>query len=439
MDTLTDVAQAMRAVLTVKADELAKSCGLVKRSRKVTGSKLARTLVFGWLQNAPPSAEGLARAGFGHGLKISAQGLDKRLSQARTAAFMRGVLELAAAQAVAARGAPPGSLLDRFEAVWLLDSTRLALPPPLAAQWPGTGGSGPAASLKVDVALELKSGRLGLELRAGRQGDPASPLAARPAPGALHLRDLGYFSLARLREMGRRGEYVVSRLQPGTAAFLGDGARIDWRRWLGGLARQGVAKLDVPVRLGVAEQWPVRLLLWRLPEEAAARRRARLRDNARKKSRQPSAEALALCDWNLLVTNTGLEKLSLDEAAVLYRVRWQIELLFKLWKSHARLGHSRSANPNHILCEIYAKLAGVLVQHWLALAGLWRNAGRSLVKGGSWCGSNPPVWRPSSTTRPRCSGGWRNWPSVSGRAARSTAERKSPTPANNWKTGWAIA
>jgi hypothetical protein len=439
MDTLSDVAQAMRAVLTVKADELAKSCGLVKRSRKVTGSKLARTLVFGWLQNGPPSAEGLARAGFGHGLKISAQGLDKRLSQARTAAFMRGVLEQAVAQAVAARGAPPGSLLDRFEAVWLLDSTQLALPPALAAQWPGTGGSGPAASLKVDVALELKSGRLGLELRAGRQADPASPLASVPAPGALHLRDLGYFSLARLREMGQRGEYAVSRLQPGAAAFLGDGTRIDWRRWLGGLARQGVAKLDVKVLLGVAGRLPARLLLWRLPEEAAARRRAKLRDNARKKSRQPTAEALALCGWSLLVTNAGPEKLGLDEAAVLYRARWQIERLFKLWKTHAQLGRSRSANPNHILCEIYAKLVGVLLQHWLALAGLWRDAGRSLVKGGSLCGSNPPVWRPSSTTRPHCSGGWRSWSSASSVAVRSTPERKSPIPANNWKTGWAMA
>jgi hypothetical protein len=161
VDTLSNVAEAMRAMLTVKADELAKSSGLVKRSRKVTGSRLARTLVFGWLQNAPPSADGLARAGFGHGLKISAQGLDKRLATA---------------------------LLDRFEAVHVLDSTQLLLPAALAAQWPGTGGSGPVAALKVDVALELKSGRLSLGLRAGRQADPQPAGGGARAGGAAPAR-----------------------------------------------------------------------------------------------------------------------------------------------------------------------------------------------------------------------------------------------------------
>ena len=195
----------------------------------------------------------------------------------------------------------------------------------------------------------------------------------------------------------------------------------------------------MPVKLGVAEQLPVRRLLWRLPEEAAARRRAKLRENARKKSRQPSAEALALCDWNLPVANAGPERLGLDEAAALYRVRWQIEPLFKLWKTHARLGRSRSADPNHILCEICAKLVGVLLQHWLALAGLWQNTRRSLVKGGSWSESSPPDWRPSSTNRPRCLGGWRNWPSASSMAVRSTAERKSLIPANCWKMQRAMA
>ena len=58
------------------------------------------------------------------------------------------------------------------------------------------------------------------------------------------------------------------------------------------------------------------------------------------------------------------------------------ELLFKLWKSHGKLGHSNSANPWRRLCELYAKLLIVTIQHWIFLTGLWDIPERSLTKGG---------------------------------------------------------
>jgi hypothetical protein len=64
---------------------------------------------------------------------------------------------------------------------------------------------------------------------------------------------------------------------------------------------------------------------------------------------------------------------------VIARVRWQIELLFKLWKSHGHVDQWRSANPWRILCEVYGKLLAMLVQHWLLL-GCWQYANRSLWK-----------------------------------------------------------
>jgi hypothetical protein len=52
-----------------------------------------------------------------------------------------------------------------------------------------------------------------------------------------------------------------------------------------------------------------------------------------------------------------------------------------LWKSHSGLGHSRSEKPERILCELYAKLLAIIVQHWIVLIGLWGKPDRSLVKG----------------------------------------------------------
>jgi hypothetical protein len=64
----------------------------------------------------------------------------------------------------------------------------------------------------------------------------------------------------------------------------------------------------------------------------------------------------------------------------LIRVRWQVELLFKLWKSHGRIDEWRSEKPWRILCEIYMKLLGMLIHHWIFLVGFWQFPDRSLFK-----------------------------------------------------------
>jgi len=328
MDVFSAVAQALQNVLTVQATILAKTSGFVKRARKVSGPNFIKTLVFGWMQNNPPSAEGPARAGFSHGLKVSAQGLDRRFT-AEACAFVKGVLEEAMAQAATAARPVGSEILNRFEAVHIADCSVIALPGEWEGLWPGTGGTGSSgkAALKLDTDLELKSGRLSLGLLPGRHSDSRGPQAeAVYGPGVLRIQDLGYFNLGRMRRQGERGEYWISRLQPRTRLFQADGAETDWPRRLGEMARQGVARCEMAVLAGAGERLPVRLLVWRLPEEAAARRRARMKDNARKQGRAATAESLALCDWNFLVTNVDAGRLGLAECFLLYGVRWQIEI-----------------------------------------------------------------------------------------------------------------
>ncbi len=81
------------------------------------------------------------------------------------------------------------------------------------------------------------------------------------------------------------------------------------------------------------------------------------------------------------MTNLPADELTWKEAVVLYRSRWQIELLFKLWKSHNKLEHQcPRASTHETMAFLWAKLLAVLVQHWLILLSSWQDERRSLKK-----------------------------------------------------------
>ncbi len=57
-----------------------------------------------------------------------------------------------------------------------------------------------------------------------------------------------------------------------------------------------------------------------------------------------------------------------------------MELLYKLWKQDGQIDEWRTGNPWRVLCELYAKLIGALIQHWLIVLFAWQDPQRSLVK-----------------------------------------------------------
>ena len=114
---------------------------------------------------------------------------------------------------------------------------------------------------------------------------------------------------------------------------------------------------------------PVRLVAFRLSPESAARHRQGLRESMRKQGRTPSAQALQLAGWLLLVTNAPASKLPSSMLSYLYRLRWQVELIFRQTKSVLRLDQTESADPSRVQCEIGARLIGaVLLFLWHAHA-----------------------------------------------------------------------
>jgi hypothetical protein len=379
--TIAQLADTLQTLFTTSAQQLAADSGFIRRQRIVSGPSFAQGLVFTWLDNPHATLDDLAVAVAPEGQTLAPQSLDERFTP-QAADFLRRLLLDAVSHVVAAQPTAV-HLLRRFSGVYLLDSTGVALPAVLAELWPGCGGGGdPAvgqAALKVQVCYELTSGALeGLSLHPGRAADNTAALASQPLPaGSLRLADLGYFDLDVLHTYDRQQVYFVSRLQPKTALYDADG-----RKWKLGalLAARASDRLDEWVTVGTKQRLRCRLLAVRCPEGVAAQRRRRLTVQAAKHGRRVSAEGRLLCDWTVFICNAPAWLLSLQEAWVLYRVRWQIELLFKLWKSHGGVDESRSGQPYRVLCEVYAKLLAMVVQHWLLLVGGGSFSARSLRK-----------------------------------------------------------
>lgn len=385
MTTIPKLAQTIQDVLTTTAEAAAVASGLVRRRSKLSGALFVQTLVFGWLATPLAGVQQLSRMASVLGVSISPQGLDQRCAQQAAATCLQQVLAAAVQRLIAAEPvAIP--ILQRFAGVYVQDSTTIALPADLAAAWPGCGNaSTPAAAsagVKLQVRLELTRGELaGPVPHPSRVHDRAAPAVGVALPaGALFLADLGYFRLAHLRTLRADGVHWLTRLQVQTTVFDATGQRLDLLAWLRRHAPQPGTQVDSPVTLGVEERLPARLLAVRVPSEVREARRRKLHAEGRRRGQTVSQARLARADWTIFVTDLPPDRLTLREALVLARARWQIELLFKLWKSHGQLDTSRSRKPYRQLCELFAKLLALLAQHWLFLVSCWRFPDRSLVR-----------------------------------------------------------
>jgi Transposase DDE domain. len=172
------------------------------------------------------------------------------------------------------------------------------------------------------------------------------------------------------------GQYFVYRYKVGTAVFTETGEPLDLLQWLAQVETVG----DCRVWLGAQARVPVRVVAFRLSEASVNRARRRLYAYAGKKDGKPSQRALALADWVVLITHVPEELLSARAVWVLARVRWQVEIVFRVWTSCFRIDECRSRKVWRVLCELYAKLMGVVLWHWLLLVyrgGVWD---RSLYK-----------------------------------------------------------
>jgi hypothetical protein len=344
--------------------------------RIFSGASLLQVFVFGWLKEPQAGSSALARFAGGLDLKVSKQAIEERFTLQTAdwllAILRRGVQYLVCAQAVSI------PLLQRFPAVCLEEGSTITLPASLKQVWRGCGGSGPEAALKLTVRWDLLTGGLhGPYVQEGRRHESQSPLREQQMPrGSVWVGDLGYFSLLWLRQLVTQGVYFLLGYKEPLTVWASGSKQVDV---LDLLPSDEQAVVDIPVALGAHKQIQARLIAKQMPEAVVKRRREHLKAYAHKHGKPINQRQWELVQWAILLTNVPRNRLSAAEAMALMRARWQVELLWKLWKEWGAIDEWQTANPARILCEVYAKLLGMLVQHWLLLLSCWDDPHRSLV------------------------------------------------------------
>ena len=296
---------------------------------------------------------------------LTPQALMARINNPNAVEFLKRVFQLALQTGLANivnRISP--DLLESFKNVWVEDCSECVLNESLQEAFKGSGGQTSKASVKIDLIYEIKQKNIhSIDLVDRRS--PDQKLAQKHLEiiqaGDLIIRDLGFFDAAVLKLINTTGAFFLSRLPSCVYVYLNkdDKTQADLAEYIN-INFPNESVIDLPVFV-TAEKVPCRLIAYRAPQELADKRRREANKAAEKKGRTPKQESLNRLNFTFLLTNVPSEIWKAEVVGTIYTIRWQIELIFKGWKSGLQIHYLKGTNEHRIRCLLYAKLISIVV------------------------------------------------------------------------------
>ena len=115
------------------------------------------------------------------------------------------------------------------------------------------------------------------------------------------------------------------------------------------------------VYLGSNDKLPVTLIFERVPDIIAAEKRRKLKKDAKRKGVVVREERLAFCDVNAYITNADNQLLPYTLIRSMYSIRWQIEIIFKSWKSTFNLNKIKPMKMERFECMMFGTLVKIII------------------------------------------------------------------------------
>ena len=272
---------------------------------------------------------------------------------------------------VLSRHVPSGGFKDLLpvcETIRIKDATSFQLPEELCDVYPGSGGKTSKACLKIQFEYDLKSGKI-LELSVGpyTTSDLTNSYETIESVNEkdLLIRDLGYIGLNFLEKVENRSAFYLNRIKSNisvwTTGKTGQLVAFDLAKIERQMRKSKTNTREFLVCLGSDKKVKCRLIVECLPEEVKAEKLRKANRAAQREGRQLGKDTIARVGLNLFVTNMKEEDIPKEQVWSLYRLRWQIELVFKVWKSIASVDKIKKVKRERIECHLYGKLLWALL------------------------------------------------------------------------------
>ncbi|AKR39042.1 transposase [Bacillus thuringiensis] len=309
---------------------------------------------------------------------MSPEGLNKRFNK-KAVCFLKHIFSTLLKNKICDTSLIPSSSITYFQRIRILDATIFQVPKHLASVYPGSGGCAQTAGIKIQLEYDLHSGQfLNFQVEPGKNNDKTfgTECLATLQPGDLCIRDLGYYSLEDLDQMDQRGVYYISRLKLNNMVYIKNKSPEYFRN--GTVKKQSqYIKVDLEhimntlkpgqvyeiteAYIGKNKKLFTRVIIYRLTEKQLRERKKKQVYTESKKGITYSEKSKRLAGINIYVTNTPLEWVPMEQIHDFYSLRWQIEIIFKTWKSLFQIHAWQNIKRERLECHIYGKLIAIFL------------------------------------------------------------------------------
>lgn len=299
-----------------------------------------------------------------YGITISKQSLDERFSE-RAVNFVKEILKQALEVELEYFCNP--SLFPQFNFIRIKDSTRFNVDDRLVKQFKGSGGNGTRKScVCIQYEYDIKSGKiLDMTITPGVVNDATNAKETHCCinTGDLVIRDLGYYNLEVLSSFDKKGAYFISRLNMTTSIYqIIDKTPISFEKLYIEMKQKQVVSMDMDVLVSKGQKKKLRLILIIMPDEEYEKRLRKVNKNNKENGYSTSDDYKARARFNIFITNITMDMMPKEEILLLYRLRWQIELTFKTWKSICAIDQLQPMKYERFICMLMSKLILIILR-----------------------------------------------------------------------------